>query len=159
MVIYRFPPDSNEEESSKKASQQPGKMPDFIYVDDLQAQKESWESSAQQSPFAQQTTYPIFLRFLTFFVACLLTLWIGVLLALLLINTIVAIALLFKSPSTIETVARLWKSIGRFSAYALALFVATLNPAFGFGILALYALQSGENSEEMPFSKMFKNRF
>ena len=55
--------------------------------------------------------------------------------------------------------ARLWKSIGRFSAYALALFVATLNPAFGFGIFALYALQSGGNVQDMPFSRVFKGHF
>ena len=68
MVIYRFPPDSNEGDSSKKASdQQPGKMPDFIYVDDVSSQHENWESSGREAPLSgaftntSQAGYPLFL--------------------------------------------------------------------------------------------------
>lgn len=162
MVIYRFPPESNEESGSKKESKS-GKLPDFIYVDDRSSQEESWGSSSKEPPFlgstAGQVHYPFFLRFLTLLIACMLTMWVGVLIVLFLVFTVITIILFFKSPSTIQAMGKLWKSIGNCSAYALALFVATLNPAFGFGIFALYALQSGESPEKMPFNKMFQGRF
>lgn len=167
MVIYRFPPESNEGDSSKKKSsnKQPGKMPDFIYVDDVSSQHENWESSGREAPVSggftntSQAGYPLFLRFLTLLAASFLTVWVGVLIILFLIATAIAIVLLFKSPSAIQTMKKLWRGIGSSSAYALALFVATLNPAFGFGMFALYALQSGENAKETPFGKMFQDRF
>lgn len=162
MVIYRFPPESNEESGSKKESKS-GKLPDFIYVDERPAQEEHWGSSSKEPPFLRsstvQTHYPFFLRFLTLLIACVLTLWIGVLIALFLVMTAISIILFFKSPTTIQMMAKIWKTIGNCSAYSLALFVATLNPAFGFGIFALYALQSGESPEKMPFNKMFQGRF
>ncbi len=164
MVIYRFPPESNESDSSKKTSdKQPGKMPDFIYVDDVSSQHENWESASREAPlsggFASQAGYPLFLRFLTLFAASFLTVWVGVQIVLFLIATAIATVLLFKSPSAILMMKKTWRSIGRSSAYALALFIATLSPAFGFGIFALYALQSGEDAKETPFGKMFQDRF
>jgi len=167
MVIYRFPPGSNEEESSKKTPKKPSdtghKAPDFIYVDDVSSRKEQWESLGNEPPFVSgitsQTGYPFFLRLLTLLISGILTLWIGVLIVLFLITTAISAILLFRSPSAIQTMKTQWKSIGSISAYALALFVATINPAFGFGIFALYALQSGEPAEKMPFGKMFQGRF
>ncbi|MBA3814957.1 MAG: hypothetical protein H0X29_00235 [Parachlamydiaceae bacterium] len=166
MVIYRFPPDSNGEESSKNTSKKQSNTapisPDFIYVDEVSPRKEQWESLGGETPkggFTGQTGYPFFLRLLTLLISGILTLWIGVLVVLFLITTAISAILLFRSPSAIQTMKSQWKSIGSVSAYALALFVATINPAFGFGIFALYALQSGESAEKMPFGKMFQGHF
>lgn len=166
MVIYRFPSDKDNQSkkngTSNNKSETP-KMPDFIYVDEVSSSPH--EDSLHEEEMLKKTLqhsndqYPFSLRVLTFFVASILTVWVGLLAVLFLLAAAISTILLFQSPSTIQTMQKLWKSIGNFSAYALALFVATINPTFGFAILTLYAMLKHQNPEQMFVNKIFRGRF
>lgn len=159
MVIYRFPPQEGDSEGQSE-KQFEGKPPDFIYIDDdRQTNAEAKGSFNRKQAFTSTKivngSYPGFFRVLTLVVAAALTVWIGVLLAIFLVTGVIAAVLLFQETPALLLARKLWKTVCRLSAYALGLFVATLNPSFGFGILALYAVQHGENWEQGAFGRMF----
>lgn len=159
MAIYRFPPDSEgkESQSTKKST---AKMPDHIYVDDVSTEYEEEDLDEEEIPFQGSIiNYPFFLRVLTFIIASILTMCVGALAILFCIALLLSIITLFNIPATSDAMDRFWKLIRRFSAYTLGLFVATISPNFGFGICALYAIQDGQSRDDVPFIKIFKNRF
>lgn len=167
MVIHRFLPESDEESrSTKKSRNKSGKIkaPDFIYVDDVPLQNKQDESSNEETlshldALIGSNSYPFFMRPVMFIIASILTVLLGVLISLFLIVTVIAAVLFFQSVLTIQIMRKLWAAIVSVSAYALAFFVATLSPAFGCGILALYVLQNGGSLQQMPFVGSFKDRF
>lgn len=166
MVIYRFPPESGKEhqQGDQTGKKFEGKSPDFIYTDEERHPDEGNQGAFDQrqsfgAKDIKNASYPGFLRLLTLVVAAALSVWFCIISVVFLIVLVLAAVSLFQVPEVLKLVDRLWKAMGNLSAYALALYVATLNPAFGFGIIALYAMQHGENWENSAYGKIFTNRF
>lgn len=163
MVIYRFPPESDGKQEPSSDKHFEGKTPDFIYVDEQRPSGEKMQGSFSKKSFdvgdiGKNQNLGI-LRFLALVVALALTVWICILSIVFLIASAGAALLLFQDSPARKLAQGTWKLICRLSAFALAFFVATLSPGFGFGILALYAMQHGENWQTGTFGKIFSNRF
>lgn len=168
MAIYRFPLESDGEEQQNRSDIKfEGKAPDFIYIDEERPAGEG--SSSAQGPFHGKKPFDFkglgktkhlgILRAISLIVALALTVWIGILSIVLAFAGIAAALLLFKDPGTKKFAKGTWKLICRFCAFALAFYVAIFSPAFGFSIIALYAMQRGENWQAGTFGRMFSSRF
>lgn len=166
MAIYRFPPESEDDHSSEKSEdkQFEGKLPDFIYIDE-HPQEEKWShekfygKSTSFSKSLQGRHYPYFLRAITLIVGLALTTWVFLLFVALLAISLMALLTLLQFHDFNRLILHLWRWICRMSAFALALLVATLSPAFGFGIAAVYLTQHGESMESGMMGKIFNGRF
>lgn len=160
MVIYRFPEEKREEKSKK--SSEPAKAPDFIYIDEERDESEGGFKSNPSNVFQQKEqkkTYPSFLRVVTLILSAALTIWILLLCAIFAIVLLIAAISLFRSSPANALYAKIGGIICKLSAVALGLFLATLSPSFGFGVIALYAMQKGENLYSGPFGSIFKDQF
>lgn len=160
MVIYKFPRGSSDKEgdSGNPDKQFEGKAPDFIYVDEdrIQGGEGRFHSKEGQSRSPlEKVKYPTFLRVLTFVVAAALTVWLVLLSVVFLIVAFIAALTLFQAPSALRLMARVWKWICHISAYALALYVATLSPSFGLGILLVYGTQHQDAWGKETFERFF----
>lgn len=140
---------------------QKAKMPDFIYVDEVH-QREN-ELGTKPNYFENlkkinKSNYPFFLRILTLFVAFILLFWMICISFILVIVSLFSIVTFFKVDQLNNYLKQFWKLLRRISAFCLALFVATLSPSFGLGILTLYLMMQGENLESSFMSRILSKK-
>lgn len=162
MVIYRFPQESGDGQSSsdgRGGRQSEAKSPDFIYIDE--ERKNGAGAFQGDRIFAQEKekkpVYPFLMRFATLVIAAALTVWTLLLFAVFLATACFAAILLFQPSVASRLASRIWGIICSMSAYALAFYVATFSPIFGFGILGLYTMQHGKAPGSGIFGRFFKS--
>lgn len=148
MAIYRFPKDYYLNQDASKTKFE-GKLPDYIYTSDERDPSSSAEEVIQEGKtgtYRDSTSgsYPLFFRLLTLLSCSVMTLWASVLFAASLLFSVATLLVFWRSEEMSIKAASFWKRSCKISAIALALFVATLSPSFGFGIAALYFAQRGE---------------
>lgn len=171
MVRYEFPsgnqdPSSKNGDPNKNGGMTPQKLPEFIYIDDIQIepdQEESRKSTREENLYAsinelEKARYPWLLRVLTFFASLVLVVVIPILLIVVLCNALFAFGLLWKFEPFNKQTIRYWKQLKKAVVIALGLFIATLSPAFGFGMILLYFVLQGEEINNNFLNQMMKSR-
>lgn len=156
MAIYRFPKDYNRNQDSSKQKFE-GKLPDYIYINDEHDPSGNAEEAFQEGKESRSysaRSYPFFFRFVTLVGGTVMAAWAGVLLAASILAALATVLVFWRSEEMSVKAVGLWKRTCKMSAISLALFVATLSPAFGFGIAALYFAQRGEKKPSF-FSRFF----
>ncbi|MBS4168763.1 hypothetical protein [Parachlamydia sp. AcF125] len=171
MVRYEFP-SGNQDPSSQKGNPHqtggstPQKLPEFIYIEDLQRgaeQEEIRKNPGEEKLYSsinqlEKKHYPWVLRAITFFASLFLLVAIPFLLVVVLCNALFAVGLLGKFEPFNRQTIRYWKQLKKATVIALGLFTATLSPAFGFGIILMYFVLQGEELNNSFLEQMMKSR-
>lgn len=163
MVIYRFPQESGDGQGSsddRGGQHSEAKSPDFIYIDE---ERKNGAGAFCNRIVGQEkenkANYPFLMRFATLIIAAALTVWTLLLFAIFLAAACFGAILLFQPSVPRRLTIRIWGVICSMSAYALAFYVATFSPIFGFGILGLYTLQQGKTQGSGIFGRFFKSGY
>ena len=152
----------NQQEKSEDKKRFEGVLPDEIIVaeDPEKKQRDFSEKMAYFEAIQKIDTegYPFFMRLVTLFIGILLFCWSIIIGVVELAIVFLAAICLFNSEPLNQYMREYWQILCKMSAYSLSLFVATLAPSFGLGILALYLTMKGENLENSLMSRLVKSR-
>lgn len=154
MVIYKFPPEGQDEYND--ASEQKAKMPDYIYVEE---DDQSNAFSAQYKEYynalnrLQKYNYSWGIRLACLFVTALMTVYIALMGLLFLFTGALAALMLFRSESANIHFQQYWRRFRRSVVIGLGTCVAIISPAFGFGIVVLYFMLHGDKLNDTFFSR------
>lgn len=162
MPIYRFPKDSYSRQHTAREQEAPpfeGTLPDYIYIGDerdpsANAEEVSGGASSNASKRFKAGSYPLFFRLVTLAGGVGMAAWGGVLAAAAAVAAVASVLVFWRPTDLGDRAQSFWKRACRMGALSLALCVATLSPAFGFGIAGLYFTQRGEKKPSF-FSRFF----
>lgn len=152
MVIYKFPPNSENKNESKKNDPI---MPDSIYIEE-ESQESPWtegDNYAQTMKKISRRHYSASFRVVTAMLSIPALIIAICLFIFCLISGALAGIGLFRNEGLNANFQKYWKWFRRACVFVLSLIVATLSPAFGFSIMFMYFMLQGEELDSPIISR------
>lgn len=159
MVIEKFPP--QEEDPGQK-------KPEFIYVEDVEVQDVRQRGGPQEEPkrdalyesfvHLENSKYPNVIRVFTFIASLGFFLFSFLALAFVAFHLALAVLTFFQSKDVNAALKRSWAGYNTLLVFTLGCLIATISPAFGFGIVLVYFAVKGKKLENSLVGRIFQSR-
>jgi hypothetical protein len=134
------------------------KWPDHIIIDDPQADKNSQDKAEFFDSFyrMEKRSYPLPFRAFTFTASIILFICSAIVTLFFVISLGIGLLGLYQNEALNRPLMKFWGILKKILVFAMGFFLASFNPAFGFGFILLYFMMHGEKVNPILMSRFMK---